>query len=110
MATTSEFDTALAEFRLTLRLNHPADFPITKLEDVKAEIGRKERVQEQDRLLCGLRRIDPFIQGLQRYAGVVETFVQVKPEVIALIWGPIKLILQATHRASHAFNIVLDAF
>ncbi|KAH8704111.1 hypothetical protein BGW36DRAFT_287051 [Talaromyces proteolyticus] len=40
-----------------------------------------------------LNKIKPFLNCLNRYAGVIETFVQVKPEIMALIWGPLKLLL-----------------
>ena len=110
MTATPEFDAALLEFKATLKPEELAEFRITKLEDVTTEIARIEQVHEKDRLQRGLRRIDPFIQGLQRYAGVVEQFVQVKPDAMALIWGPIKLILEATHRALKVFDTILDAF
>lgn len=40
-----------------------------------------------------LMKIRPFLDRLKRYAGVIETFVQVKPDIVALIWGPVKLLL-----------------
>ena len=110
MTASPEFDAALAEFKMTLKPEELAAFRITKLEDVKAEIGRIEQLNERDRLQRGLRRINPFIEGLQRYAGVIEVFIQVKPDVLALIWGPIKFILEATHGVLHAFDTTLDAF
>ncbi|PKK48953.1 hypothetical protein CI102_7960 [Trichoderma harzianum] len=41
-----------------------------------------------------LSKIKPFLEGLQGYADTIDTFVQVKPDVLALIWGPIKLLIQ----------------
>jgi hypothetical protein len=43
-----------------------------------------------------LSKIGPFLECLRGYAGVIETFVQVNPDILALIWGPIKLLLQWT--------------
>jgi hypothetical protein len=40
-----------------------------------------------------LMKIKPFLDCLERYAGVIDTFVQAKPEIMALIWGPLKLLL-----------------
>jgi len=36
--------------------------------------------------LRNLRRIEPFITGISQYAKVIEVFVQVKPEILGLIW------------------------
>jgi len=36
--------------------------------------------------LRNLRRIEPFITSISQYAKVIEVFVQVKPEILGLIW------------------------
>jgi hypothetical protein len=36
--------------------------------------------------LRNMRRIEPFITGVLQYAKVIEVFVQVKPEILGLIW------------------------
>ncbi|KAK8054923.1 hypothetical protein PG993_000150 [Apiospora rasikravindrae] len=43
-----------------------------------------------------LQKISPYLDCLGQYAAVIEVFAQVKPDIVALIWGPIKLLLQWT--------------
>ncbi|UKZ82346.1 hypothetical protein TrVFT333_010133 [Trichoderma virens FT-333] len=54
---------------------------------LQAEQGKQGRLRH-------LSKIKPFLEGLRGYADVIDTFVQVKPDVLALIWGPIKLLIQ----------------
>lgn len=36
------------------------------------------------------------MERLRGYTGAIDTFIQVKPDILALIWGPIKLLIQWT--------------
>ncbi|OJJ99037.1 hypothetical protein ASPACDRAFT_79712 [Aspergillus aculeatus ATCC 16872] len=57
--------------------------------------------------LRNLARIRPFLDRLSSYSGVIEAFLQVKPE-LALLWGPIKLLLLWSSQLSSAFDRVAD--
>jgi hypothetical protein len=52
--------------------------------------------QAKDGHMRHLSKIGPFLERLRGYADAIETYVQVKPDILALIWGPIKLLLQWT--------------
>jgi hypothetical protein len=54
-----------------------------------------------------LRRIQPFMDALTSFAGVIEVFVQVYPQIMALVWGPIKLILQLMDNIGGAYNVIM---
>jgi len=54
-----------------------------------------------------LGRIRPFLERLQSYAIVVDTFVQVKPDIMALIWGPIRLLLVWTSEWTQGFDAIV---
>lgn len=71
------------EILKTSKIDQVYDFT-DKLQDDQAKHGH----------LRHLSKIQPYLERLREYAGVVETFVQVKPGVLALIWGPIKLLIQ----------------
>ena len=43
-----------------------------------------------------LSRIEPFLSNLRSFHGIIDTAVQAKPDVAALIWGGIKLVLEVT--------------
>ncbi|KAF4452091.1 NACHT domain protein [Fusarium austroafricanum] len=55
-----------------------------------------------------LAKIKPFLDRLSEYASVIEVFVQVKPDILALIWGPIKIILQWSSQISSVLDKVAD--
>lgn len=67
-----------------------------------------DRLQlDQAAKLCHLRRIQPYLNRLQQFASAIEVFVQVKPDVLALLWGPIKLLLMLTSEWLEAFDAVV---
>lgn len=81
----------------------------TTINDVyEATFKAQEELAGKGRLKH-LARIQPFLNKLQEYASVIEVFVQVKPEVLALIWGPIKLILLLTTKMRHVMDEVATA-
>ncbi|KAH7253331.1 hypothetical protein B0J15DRAFT_447743 [Fusarium solani] len=55
-----------------------------------------------------LAKIKPLLDRLAEYALVIEVFMQVKPDVIALIWGPIKVILLWSSQISNVLDKIAD--
>jgi hypothetical protein len=45
---------------------------------------------------CVAARISLLLESIQQFSGVVETFVSSHPQVAALIWGSVKLVLQVS--------------
>jgi hypothetical protein len=105
----TEFDHALENFTRNLSQKEQADFRFTTISDVYREIDRIQKDQESKGLLRNLRRLQPFIDGLQRYSSIIEQFVNVKPNILAFIWGPIKLFLQISSTHVKCFDIILNA-
>jgi len=56
------------------------------ISDVYAETDRIQREQGKNGLLRNLKQIEPYLLWLKQYSGVIEVFVQVKPQILALIW------------------------
>lgn len=56
--------------------------------------------------LRDLQKISPYLDCLKEYSAVIEVFAQVKPDIIALIWGPIKLLLQWTSVMLRSFDAI----
>ncbi|KAI0161115.1 hypothetical protein GGR52DRAFT_582536 [Hypoxylon sp. FL1284] len=114
MATTSAwlddaFQTTKEEFKRNLQSPASYDFSkIVRIEDVYDEATRIQREQAKTKTLRGLKRLEPLINGLKEYSAVVEVFIQVKPDVMSLIWGPLKLILQASSSVLFAFEKVVQ--
>jgi len=105
----SEFDHALQNFTRNLSPQEKEDFRFARISDVYGEIDRIQKIQEARGLLRNLRRIQPFVEGLNRYSKIIEQFVNVKPAVLSFIWGPVKLFLQVSSMHVKCFDIILNA-
>ncbi|KAI2621405.1 hypothetical protein GGS26DRAFT_262370 [Hypomontagnella submonticulosa] len=102
------FKSAKDDFKRSLKNPALYDFSrISTIDDVLEEATKIEKQQAKTKTLRGLTRIRPFINGLKEYSAVVEVFVQAKPDVLSLIWGPLKLILQASCSVISAFEKVV---
>ncbi|KAF2494438.1 hypothetical protein BU16DRAFT_462815, partial [Lophium mytilinum] len=77
------------------------------IEDVYDEVEKIQKIQSKSKSLVALRRIEPYIEGLRDYIGAMDTFAQLKPEFICLIWGPLKMILQFASSVATAFQKLL---
>lgn len=81
---------------------------ISSIHDVYAFTTQLQRDQSKRHGLRNLRRITPYLDRLKQFAGVIEVFVQVKPEILGLIWGPIKLLLQMSDNLTKSFDAIVE--
>ena len=100
MAAMNNFDCAfqnvIQDFRVKLG-NDAIYRDILQTKSIGEVYDLTDKLQEEQARTGRLRhmsKITPFLNGLKDYAGVIEVFMQAKPDVISLIWGPIKLLLQ----------------
>ncbi|KAI1386580.1 uncharacterized protein F4822DRAFT_431452 [Hypoxylon trugodes] len=102
------FRSAKEEFKRNLSNPALCDFSkISSINDVLEEANRIQRQQAKTKTLRALGRIRPFIDGLKEYASIIEVFAQAKPEIMSLLWGPLKFILQASSSVISAFDKVV---
>ncbi|KAL9096860.1 MAG: hypothetical protein Q9165_000824 [Trypethelium subeluteriae] len=80
----------------------------TSIDEVYNATDKLQAEQAKKGHLRHLSKIGPFLEGLRGYADVIEVFMQAKPDVLALIWGPVKLILQWTSVLKQSFDAVVD--
>lgn len=81
------FDVARKEFLLKFKNTPNYDFSkLSSIDDVYNATDEIQKKQTAQRALRNLRKIQPFLDGLSKYEKVIETFVQAKPDVLALIW------------------------
>jgi len=88
------FEAAKRSFRDTL--NDPAlfkDILAASSVDHVWDMANKLQETQRPRSLRHMGKIMLFVERVNSYAGVIETFVQVQPDLLALIWGPIKLLI-----------------
>ena len=68
----------------------------------------QENVASSSRLRS-FRRVRPFLEILAGFQGIIENFVQVKPEILALLWGPVKLLLKLSSELASILDSVAQA-
>lgn len=82
---------------------------VTSIHDIYAFTSQLQADQSKRHGLRNLRKITPYLDQLKQYACVIEVFVQAKPEILALIWGPIKLLLQMSDNLTQSFDAIVEA-
>ncbi|KLO95487.1 Uncharacterized protein LW93_8027 [Fusarium fujikuroi] len=94
-ATQRAFEAAMIDFKDKLKGHSFYDQIIqtTSIEQVHQDIEKLQDKQAKSGRLRHLSKIEPFLARLREYSSVVETFVQAKPDILALLWSPIKLLL-----------------
>ena len=95
----SGFQVAADAFRRRLTADDVGSLEaIRNVDDLKCAIEAIEKEQSSRKAIRNINKIRPFINSLEQYAGVIEVFVTTKPEILAMLWGPIKLCLQVRLR------------
>lgn len=104
------FKTAIRDFKATLKDEKLLeDISKTKsIEDVYDATDALQKEQGKKGRLHHLAKIQPYLECLRSYTSVIEIFIQSKQDVLALIWGPIKLLLHWTNEMKQSFDAVLD--
>ena len=92
------FEKSIRDFKANLKDDrlYSEILQTTTIDQVYNFTEKLQADQNKDAHMRHLAKIGPFLENLRGYAGVIEVFIQVKPEILALIWGPIKLLLQWT--------------
>jgi hypothetical protein len=81
------FECAKKEFLSQFPKGTPANFEeFTSIDEVYKAAEAIQSAQARKRTTRNLRKIEPFLECLRHYGEVIETFVTVKPDVLALIW------------------------
>lgn len=80
------FEAAKREFLSSVKKGSPGVLQFTSIKEVYDATDKIQREHSKSSTLRNLRRIEPYLDCLRHYAQVIETFVQVKPDILALIW------------------------
>ena len=81
------FESAKKDF--LQKLTNPQDYDFSKFNSIDEVYDATDEIQEEQArsgTLRNLRKIQPYLDCLNQYAGVLDTFIQVKPEILTLIW------------------------
>ena len=82
----SSFNRVYESFRRRLTPEQRNMFQFATEDDLKDAIEEIQKAQAQRHGLRNLNKLKHFLRGLEQYAGVLEVFVQVKPDILGLIW------------------------
>lgn len=92
------FSSVFLSFKETFPQHCVDEFQETKsLGDLDHAIREIEKQQANRKSLRNMQKVRPFLNALEQYSQVIEVFVNAKPDMLAFIWGPIKLCLQVKH-------------
>lgn len=81
------FESARQDFLKGLKDRDQYDFSqFTSINDVYDTTDELQQEQSRSGTLKGLGRIRPYLDCLSQYVGVIDTFMQVKPDTLCLIW------------------------
>ncbi|KIX07366.1 uncharacterized protein Z518_02019 [Rhinocladiella mackenziei CBS 650.93] len=109
----SNFDEAyeMAKTEFFRELKRPQDYDFSKFTSIDDVYDYTEKLQtEQARHgnMRHLNRIRPYLQNLEQYVGVLDTFSQAKADLLSLIWGPIKLLIQISSTLVKSYDKIID--
>ena len=82
----STFEKILASFQKRLSSQDLELFRVTTFNDLKVAVNTIQKEQAARKGLRNLNKIKPFLDGLSQYSGVLEVFLQAKPDILAFIW------------------------
>ncbi|KFA48785.1 hypothetical protein S40293_01495 [Stachybotrys chartarum IBT 40293] len=104
------FASAVVDFRLKLNDEklYNKILETRSLDSVYATTDALQAEQGKEGRLRHLSKAQPYLERLRSYTSVIDTFVQVQPDILALIWGPIKLLLQWASTLSQSLDAIVD--
>ena len=88
----ASFQAALTKFQNHLTGKELTEFKATTYDGLCNEIALLQQEQESLKKMMNLSRIQSFIEAMDQFGKVVEIFLNVS-DVVAFVWGPVKLLL-----------------
>ncbi|RYP51599.1 hypothetical protein DL768_003106 [Monosporascus sp. mg162] len=105
----STFNKAVERFRDSLTEDQKREFSATSLEDVKSEIQNIQHRLGLEKKLRNLNKVSRFLEAMKQVEQVVNVFLNVH-EIVAFIWGPIKLALVVAGTRIDILERLLDTY
>ena len=107
----ASFDNAARDFKASLGDQELVDeiLKVKTIDDVYNFADELQKEQAKSGRLRDLSRIQPYLETLRSYADVIEVFIQAIQDVLCLIWGPIKLLLQWADCLKKSFDAIVEA-
>jgi hypothetical protein len=98
MATLQDgFKQVLEDFKKRLKPEEEAKFAVTSFNDLQVAVKDLQERQRKTKTAQNLRRIEPFLQAMTQYQGIIEVFLNTS-SLLCFIWGPMKFMLMVSSR------------
>src|SRR6266700_2230556 len=91
---TEPWETAKLRFTADLSPEDQALFASTTVENIfyKASVAFKKH--EQDRIRKAQQKLKPLLDSIEGYGKALDTFAQISPSVLCLLWGSVRVVVQ----------------
>ena len=108
--TLHEFNEAIEAFKAGLNNDETFKTVITftNIDEVYQLVDNLQQQERENGHLRHLCRIQPYLDRLRDYTKAIDTFVQVYPQILALVFGPVKLLLQWSSIVTKSLDEILD--
>ncbi|KAI1279464.1 hypothetical protein F5Y07DRAFT_43858 [Xylaria sp. FL0933] len=103
------FERALERFRNKLTEEQYKQFKASSLDDVNAEIQAIQSRLGSLKKMRSLNRLSKFLEAMSQIEQLVQVFLNVS-EVVAFVWGPIKLALLVAGSRVEVLECLLDTY
>ncbi|KAI0809904.1 hypothetical protein GGR55DRAFT_679137 [Xylaria sp. FL0064] len=103
------FERALERFRNKLTEEQHKQFKASSLDDVNAEIQAIQSRLGSMKKMRSLNRLSKFLEAMSQIEQLVQVFLNVS-EVVAFVWGPIKLALLVAGTRVEILECLLDTY
>ncbi|KAF7954690.1 hypothetical protein EAE96_005809 [Botrytis aclada] len=100
---------AFKRLRSSISQQDAHNFASTELKDVWVAIRQIDSTQRQRQSGQNLRRIEPFLRGVEKYSKIVDVLCNGTP-YLSFIWAPIKLMLQIASHHRDIFEALISAY
>ncbi|RSL59060.1 hypothetical protein CEP53_005924 [Fusarium sp. AF-6] len=108
-ASSTSFERSLDRFRDYLSKDQKQQFNAANFQDLDAAIQEIQAKLGRDKRLCNFRRMEKFLDAMKHVEQLVTIFLNVH-EVVAFVWGPIKLALMAATTWANSIKQLIDAY
>lgn len=103
------FQIALNDFTRRLTDQEVQKFKCATIKDVEITLAQIQDRQESKRELRNLTRIGGFLCAVDQLSKILELFTN-SSNMVAFIWGPLKLILLMSSNWASTLDQILDAY
>jgi hypothetical protein len=103
------FEVILADFKKNLTPRELQDFQFVTLNDVRETALRIQKDQENLKTMMNMARLESFLEAMNQFGKVIEVFGNANI-FVAVVWGPLKFVLQVKLYYYFSSCIILLAF